>query len=46
MVMRSYSMDYLYGALRERGFREIEISVFVTTSNNAPHPFVMARKVG
>ena len=44
MVMRSYPMDYLYDTLRECGFREIEISVFVTKSNNDPHPFAMARK--
>jgi len=44
MVMRSYPMDFLYSTLRECGFRDIEISVFVTQSNEALHPFVMARK--
>jgi ubiquinone/menaquinone biosynthesis C-methylase UbiE len=46
MVMRSYPMNYLFSTLRECGFRAIEISVFVTKSNDDPHPFVMARKGG
>jgi ubiquinone/menaquinone biosynthesis C-methylase UbiE len=45
MVMRSYPLDYLFSTLRECGFHDIEISVFMTKSNGLPHPFVMARKV-
>ena len=44
MEMRAYPLEYLYDTLRECGFRDIEISVFVTKSNDHPHPFVMARK--
>jgi ubiquinone/menaquinone biosynthesis C-methylase UbiE len=44
MVMRSYTLDYLYGILDKLGFQEIEIVVFRTRSNRDPHPFVMARK--
>jgi SAM-dependent methyltransferase len=45
MEMHSYPLDFLYSTLRECGFRDIEISVFVTKSNDGPHPFVLARKV-
>jgi ubiquinone/menaquinone biosynthesis C-methylase UbiE len=44
MSMRSYQLEYLFGTLRECGFRDIDILIFVTKSNNDPHPFVMARK--
>ena len=46
MRMRSYSIDNLYTLLPKFGFEHIEICIFTTTSNNAPHPFVFARKAG
>lgn len=46
MVLRAYPVEYLYRTLSACGFREIEISVFATASNDEPHPCVMTRKVG
>jgi len=43
--MQYYPMDYFYNLLPELGFNDIEIFVFVTKSNNDPHPFVLAKKV-
>ncbi|GAG35143.1 unnamed protein product [marine sediment metagenome] len=39
-----YPMDFFYDVLPELGFDDIEISVFTTKSNQAPHSFVLARK--
>ena len=45
-IMREtlYKVDFLYDKLPTFGFDDIEISIFVTKSNNYPHPFVFARK--
>lgn len=40
----SYPMEYFYNALPQYGFDDIEIAIFVTKSNNDPHPFIFARK--
>ena len=44
MRMRSYQIKFFYQFLPALGFEDIEISVFVTKSNNDPHPFVLATK--
>jgi ubiquinone/menaquinone biosynthesis C-methylase UbiE len=44
MVMRSYPLGYLFHTLQDCGCSEIQVLSFLTTSNNAPHSFVMARK--
>lgn len=44
MRMRAYPIKFFYDFLPGLGFEDIEISVFVTKSNNDPHPFVFARK--
>jgi ubiquinone/menaquinone biosynthesis C-methylase UbiE len=45
-IMRGlrYPVDFFYEVLPELGFDDIEISIFVTKSNNDPHSFVFARK--
>lgn len=44
MRMHSYAVRDLYTLLPGLGFEDIEIHIFVTRSNNDPHPFVLARK--
>jgi SAM-dependent methyltransferase len=44
MRMNSYPISYFYSLLPRLGMSDIEVSIFVTTSNNDPHPFVLARK--
>lgn len=44
MRMRSYPIRFFYEFLPALGFDDVEISIFVTKSNNDPHPFVFARK--
>jgi SAM-dependent methyltransferase len=44
MRMRSYPIRFFYEFLPGLGFDDVEISVFVTKSNNDPHSFVLARK--
>jgi 2-polyprenyl-3-methyl-5-hydroxy-6-metoxy-1,4-benzoquinol methylase len=45
-IMRglSYPIEFFYEELPKMGFDDIEINIFVTKSNNDPHPFVFARK--
>jgi len=45
-IMRGlwYPMEFFYKELPKLGFDDIEISTFVTKSNNTPHPFVFAKK--
>lgn len=45
-IMRSlkYPLDFFYQEFPNLGLSDIEIAVFVTRSNNSPHPFVFARK--
>ncbi len=40
-----YPVSFFYDVLPEIGFDDVEVSVFTTKSNQAPHSFVMARKV-
>jgi len=40
-----YPIDFFYAELPKLGFRNIEISIFITKSNNHPHPFIFAEKV-
>ena len=44
-IMRGlwYPMDFFYKELPTLGFEDIEIFLFVTKSNNDPHPFVLAK---
>lgn len=44
MCMNSYPVDYFYKVLPTLGFKDIEISIFATTSDNYPQSFVLARK--
>lgn len=46
MRMHSFEMSFLYAYLPTLGLEEIEVQVFVTHSNNDPHPFVLFRKRG
>jgi ubiquinone/menaquinone biosynthesis C-methylase UbiE len=41
-----YPLDYFYDVLPKLGFADIELSVFVTKSNQDPHSFIFARKRG
>ena len=45
-IMRrlEYPIEFFYQELPKLGFADIEIFIFVTRSNNDPHPFVLARK--
>ena len=45
-IMRSliYPVEFFYEVLPGLGFIDIEVSIFVTKSNNAPHPFIFATK--
>ncbi|MCE2800615.1 MAG: class I SAM-dependent methyltransferase [Planctomycetaceae bacterium] len=45
-IMRGlwYPVDFFYEEFPKLGLDDIEISMFVTKSNNDPHPFVLARK--
>lgn len=45
-IMRGlwYPMEFFYEELPKVGFEDIEICIFVTKSNNDPHPFVFAKK--
>lgn len=45
MRMNSYPLSYFYTLLPSLKFRDIEVQIFVTNSNNAPHPFVLATKM-
>jgi len=47
-IMRSliYPVRFFYDVLPGLGFDDIEISIFVTKSNKAQHPFVFATKKG
>jgi ubiquinone/menaquinone biosynthesis C-methylase UbiE len=40
----SYPVEYFYEVLPKYGFDDVEIAVFVTKINNAPHSFILARK--
>jgi ubiquinone/menaquinone biosynthesis C-methylase UbiE len=40
----SYPIEYFYEVLQKHGFDDIELSIFVTKSNNDPHSFIFARK--
>ncbi len=42
----SYPIEFFYEELPRLGLESIEISVFATTSNGAPHAFVLARRSG
>ncbi len=44
-IMRSlrYAPAFLFADLSAAGFSDVEISVFPTSSNGGPHPFVFAR---
>ena len=45
-IMRNlkYPLDFFYEELPQFGLSDIEILIFVTKSNHAPHPFVFAKK--
>lgn len=45
-IMRglAYPVEFFYQELPKYGFHDIEISIFVTRSNNDPHPFIFAKK--
>ena len=45
-IMRglSYPVGFFYEELPKLGFNEIEISIFITKSNNGLHPFIFAKK--
>jgi ubiquinone/menaquinone biosynthesis C-methylase UbiE len=45
-IMRglSYPSEFFYEELPKLGFDDIEISIFVTKSNNVPHSFILAKK--
>ena len=45
-IMRglSYPVEFFYEVLPKFGFDDIEIYIFVTKSNNDPHPFIFATK--
>jgi len=45
-IMRglSYPIEFFYQILPKYGFDDIEISTFVTKSNNGPHSFIFAKK--
>jgi len=44
MCMNSYPVDYFYKVLPVLGFKDIEISIFATRSDNYPQPFLLGRK--
>lgn len=44
MRMLSYPIAYFFEVLPKYGYDDIELTIFVTKSNNAPHSFVFARK--
>ena len=44
MCMNSYPVDYFHKGLPTFGVKDIEISIFATTSDNYPQSFVLARK--
>ncbi len=44
MRMLNYPLEYFYEALPKFGFDDVELAVFVTKSNNSPHPFIFARR--
>ena len=39
-----YPIEYFFEVLPKYGFQDVELAVFVTKSNNDPHPFLFARK--
>jgi hypothetical protein len=39
-----YPIPWLQSRLLALGFREVEISIFATSSNGDPHPFVLMRR--
>ena len=39
-----YPIEYFFEVLPNHGFDDVELAVFVTKSNNDPHPFLFARK--
>ncbi|MBN1474113.1 MAG: class I SAM-dependent methyltransferase [Syntrophaceae bacterium] len=45
-IMRQlmYPLEYFYEYMPKYNFKDIELSVFVTKSNNVPHPFLFARR--
>jgi len=40
----SYPVEFFYEEFPKLGFGDIELSIFVTKSNNSLHPFILARK--
>ena len=45
-IMRrlAYPLNFFYETLPKYNFDDIEVAIFVTKSNNDPHPFIFARK--